>query len=475
MDVMDIIGEIMTHLSRKDLYNFSIVNNLTHRAYETHLRLRFSTYRKGHKFKLHIRQMIALTFLENHTERDVTISAPPSFGKTLVGLYRAFSLVEKVEGYVLISVPSKTLTTWVKEVNSFFPKFYKKQNAQESTFLIYNSTTHKNHTKYIRDSLQTGIKGKIIVCTLMNRMFRILSHRSKYMIVDEAQVGSWYHRTALPHNHPILSLTADTSYKHPRKNGMKVSFPFTTKFTSELPTVGYKCDILSWEDCKHDMKTVVLANNKTVLFTSSSAQFKPKTQEHKELSVWCKAKNIKLFRFVNAISSIERFKKHTGKGLLLANIRTATEGVNMIGDAMIVLDPLHVKTSRLFQCTSRLIRTTNPYKEIHCSFMESIKDDFKPYIHLSMHVKVKMLEERAYINRFREVNIHMLGWRLQILKQKGYELKELSITDIYILGTVGYTSGVSSVSKYAKNHNYKPKTLSLEVLREIINESVDLV
>lgn len=490
----DILTVIMGFLDFNSISSLVQMNTTANKAVSTYLTSKVLTYKIGLDFSLYRRQSIALIAIKNY-QGAMILHAPPSFGKTLVGLYRAVELANTSEHYVLIVVSPKTLTTWIGQIKTFFPKKYNRQNPDKSQFLVYNPTSHKKHALYLRPWMESNRLGwhsdtededeeemilekRVILCSMHNTLLRTLSDKASHLIVDEPQIGKWYSRCSinggmLSHStSTVLFLTAEMNYKWGKWNKKvtrSINFGFGS-FSDSIPEVKYSHNIIRYQERMDNIGDMVLNHEKTVLFFPSDTYIHKNSDNYKLITEWCVKNDVKVYKLVKSLKPIELFQKWTKKAILLVNTRTATEGVNMIGDAVVIMNPLNINPSRLFQSISRLVRVSNPYKTVSCLLLDTNVENSPTLSTLQMSTRIRMYKERKYIHRCVDINFPILGWRLQILIMKGYPLKDLSVVDIILLGTCYKVSS----SRYTKWYQNKSKALSSKVMRDVIGYKLDI-
>ena len=476
-EIPDMIHDIMGYLDPKALYRFAFSNKLVYNTLMTHLRFRYTIHDKGYKFRFHNRQLTALSLIDDTKSSAVIIDAPPSFGKTMIGLYRALTLCVKSATFVLIMVPSKTLSTWIKEVSTYFPLEYERRAPEKSTVLVYESSSHKEHTKYIQNELNNSspLLNRVVLSTMLNRRLNSLLSASEHLIVDEPQVGAWEKRYGTkPTKGTILALTAERDYKFSFRSSRRFPFSFSSLGDNELPVVDYTyafSDLNAWIDVA---KQEILANNKTVIFLAYEGQLKNKTEDWAVFKKWCSDNDRKLLRFVKSTQPIEQLKKHKEKCVMIANSRTATEGINMIGDSMVVVNPLCVRNTRLFQCVSRLVRTNNPYKKVKCCLIETQKLDCRPEMDFRTRLITRSFTEKRHISIADNIDPYIYSHRRTELEKMGINTNKLNLSDIYILGTMKDVAGLNAYLESMRKRGYSSISLKKEILVKCINSFIPL-
>lgn len=472
LEITDLVGEIMSHLDIKSIFSFSLANKLINSTLVGHIRRSFPTRNKGHPFQFHFRQMLALSLLNDNKMGITNICAPPSFGKTLIGLWRALGMIEENDNYCLILVPSKAVTTWLKEVNLFFPGKYERHNPEKSTFLVYDTSSHKKHVAYIRGHIATpnGLKGKVILSAMRNALVSTLTFTSSSLIVDEAQVGKWSGSCSIEvFKRPLILLTAENDYSFPHGDVRKYTFPFSTAMENELPTVKYEYDFIDPNSWMEPTKRIILANKKTVVFLANDKQMSHKSPLYAMFKQWCVDNEIKSYRFVKSTKAIDLFAKATNRSVLIANVWTATEGINMVGDAMVLFNPLCINPRRLFQCASRLVRTSNPYKKVSCMMMETSKQDQRNLTVFRMKLIVRSFTERCFISSSEVVIPYMYTSRYRTLQEEGYDVSQFTLADIYVLGTATSVKHYKSIMKNIRKKETRCDiTIPDDILRKCI-------
>jgi hypothetical protein len=374
--VDDVIWEIMRHLSYRDLKNFSLVRKRIRTIYTTR-----SAFETVGKITLYMGKKVVIDQMINSSKQISILNAPPSYGKTLVGIFLALrSYIENPivgvqvksnsERFVIL-VPTKTLKMWIDEIKNHLPHAIDIKSPRNSIIVI-DDKKYPIHSDYL-SSMSPGTlseRNKVIIhCHY--RAYRkwwpgsnSIYSNDMNVIIDEAHTGHVTYNTIAQGIQGRIFLLSATKFNLPyyinRDDVHHINIP-REEIKHNLPPLSIHC---STKDFKQILLRNIEKRDKIVIFdhrTSIISQVKEIIAELPNPP--------KVFKFVSSMKYLNDFHRYPGKAILVTAYSKADVGISIKAEASILCNALDLGVQRIYQVISRIIRINNLNKNVFCTLL----------------------------------------------------------------------------------------------------------
>jgi hypothetical protein len=362
---MDCMGAIFDCLKIDDKISLSMVNK-TISGSINNTKLNVSGKKIG-PYTLRPQQYITCMKIDEKLKKEqlVVLGAPMGFGKTLTTIY----YIDKFacDDTVLIVVPPAVIGTWIAELNKVG---YLDSDPSKSKVLV-NHTCRPKH-KLFFDSSNPFKNNRIILTTTKSE--HKVAGNIDLTIYDE------YHNVSMffIDDKKILGLTGEIGTIHNLKNAVIAGINLSEKIPSikfkwwyvENGMIRYETygqHIVSFEQYKKNYKNNLLSYvssvNKTVICVD-------KGEIGKEIRGWIKddLPDYKIYEHVGSTKVLDTFAVHKGKAVLFIGSKK-NEGLNILVENMIIVNPDIMSCTRIRQTIARLMRPNNPHKTVNINFL----------------------------------------------------------------------------------------------------------
>lgn len=421
LNISDIIWEILRHLNFKDRVNAAGVNSIFYNVYNT--RNLLPVHINGIDIVLE-KELVLKEMLES-PERVCVLNAPPSYGKTIIGMLLAFNGYNigdniNTNERVVIMMPPKAIRHWAEQFIKFWPNSIIKKDTINSPVVIINAGSY--------DFSAVSDKNKVFIVSLgLYATIRFNDYFNDFtVIIDE------YHTNRRCMNRLYMNT--------------RVKKIYALSATNIIPLRGDPIMLsLNRIDINHQiLHDVTPVGNITPLWGERYNELKNALNKHDKLLIlytsteydWQdpRLSNIKVYKFKKALSKIHSFHKHNGKCILVAQYKDADTSISINADAAILLDTSDISYARFHQSISRIIRITNnkDIVNIYCHL-----HDIQDYSNLAvMYCKLKygILLVKSDINKRARESMYRIDYKHLSLIQLLFYLmpKSRKLKNIYI-------------------------------------------
>jgi hypothetical protein len=326
-----------------------------------------------------IQYTIAGTFMKTKPGTITSLNAEMGFGKSLVA-----SEVGIMSKRFIYMVPTVTLTSIIGEITKY--GLYNADPA-DGGFIVYESNK-KNHVDYLDNLTDPKGKKSIMVVVKDKRVKLVLDQFKRIglgdneliVIVDE---GHKKNKDMLQYVQPLMNQTLDFhitrellmsgSAIDPKDNGFEtwarkmdtqigyhIDYFIKARITNKVPNVewhliamesSFFSNVSAWRE---QITTIVRENRKLTIVSSED--------EWNALEPW-EWTTREIFELKQATKTVPNFNKTNNKAVLHINTNK-TEGLNIFGDSMLIINPGRRNTEAIIQTTSRILRPDNKNKVV---------------------------------------------------------------------------------------------------------------
>lgn len=431
-EIEDMLWEVMRRLLYIDRKNFSFVNKSINAYY---MRKRVGTvYRHG--IPIYLGKDELIDQMLNSSTRINALIAPPSYGKTIVGLVLALSLAKRDNKLVYIIVPAKCVSMWDDAIKKLCPTNYLIDDPFNS--LIIN--TYDKHA-YYWDKKNLSINNRIIITSHIKFMNIIKKHYRNTpqipinvnVVIDEAHMGGIISNVVsdVKKNTCFLLSATKICFPYNLKKKQTTIFRVARKeIKNNIPK--YKL-ISSSKSLKTILPNYFSKNKKIVLFTHDMDLLVNKSK--KIFSRWEKNERPLILRYRGSPEELHYFHDSDNKVLFVVTYTKADVGLSIKAEGAILHDAFLLDSRRIHQAVSRILRITNNTPSVKISLMYKKKSNENPlFIKIRLAaVWIKMKHEVTLSKTHYSSNAIKKGMR--VIKEYGIDINNLShIEVIYYCG-----------------------------------------
>ncbi len=462
--IYDIFNVIAGYLPINDVHSIRQTSSMFSK-HVTKYRIRL---RKYHNYILGPGQVKAVSYITDN-KGILNICAPMSYGKTAIGLATCFGPkitdeILKWKDRTLILAPPKAIRTWIDELESIFGfnTVYKRKDPVNSQVLILIASVNKIHMDYYNNITdKTKLNNRVFITSTTKpynpryyRDYIKIIQNIGTIIVDEAHTGeSWIK----------VVITRDPRTK--RGNGITLVLLSASPVFIKNPCTKKQIQIkklnLSYTLIEEKLPTIIPNNifinvGKTTIYGKSNDMERDiriyknaissiLQNDHKKIvllfpAVECYTRRlnpmatdlagihkIECTTFCRATSRLETFHNKTKKALLISTVSYTSEAINLHADALIIVRPEWINVERYKQTIGRVIRTSNPYKQVTCYNICSSA------VNSSIHIYSRLAYGLHHDFPWKpDSKKEECRYRLSLLEAWGYNIKELKHIDILV-------------------------------------------
>ena len=372
----EIIHEIIRWLDGKDRFYLSIANKQCRRSY---LFFKDIQGRFG-DLQLSLEQIEALSKIQKAPHEKLVLIAPPSFGKTVIGLGYIFDgfnpkLPVSSVDRVLLTCPNTCIRIWLAHIIELFPQFFDKDPLK--SHVLIDDICKKRHADYLTTAVQNGAisdKVKLVICSSNRSLWRYngsawqirrAAPQHQYtpgsffgtVVADEVHLSDpgslTYGGLAQGRIQKLLGLTATNNARTLGEGYHKIEVSHKV-IENVIPSYKYHCRKNTLDGSIKE--AIARKHNRIVIFQNYGISAKA-------VKVIGERYDIPCYRFVQGLNPIEKF--HTAsRALLFCDYKSASVGHSLKGDAGIFFDLESIPPTALHQAMSRLLRITNKIDEV---------------------------------------------------------------------------------------------------------------
>ena len=371
-----------------------------------------------------LQYIVSLSIKEKFkTNRCVVLQCPLGAGKTFMALHYAMNV--ETESRIIVIVPSSVLKVWINECIK--ASLYH-ADPEKSKVLIFDSQRPK-HVQYVKDKcldkvLEYAREHKMndvleyakekelkeildyatsqgYISLLQYAQFAgleevlqthvVIMKTSTYKkeeigTVDfELLINDEYHKTQIDGPDKTLGLTGESTYKvksskdHKRvilrsgfvdykekiPNVIYKQFNIDNTVDGHLGTIAHSTELLNkqQEEYRRQIVKCVKTYMKITIFVGDGAV-------GKNVKKWIEedCPKYSAFQLASSAVTIKKFLESPGAAVLYINTNSC-EGLNIFGEALLLLNPDIMSVIRIKQVIGRLLRPNNPHENVYVNYV----------------------------------------------------------------------------------------------------------